>query len=582
MNKTEINQRYSEWLHASDLPAELRTELTQLAGNEAAIADAFGTSLSFGTAGMRGVLGAGTNRMNIYTVRQATEGLAKLMETLPATERERGVVISFDPRYNSQLFAHEAARVLGAHGIKTFVFDEIRPTPELSFAVRHLHTYAGIMITASHNPKQYNGYKIYGADGGQMPPRESDLMTSYVRQVTDLFTIPVAEEPELRQKGLLSIVGEDVDVAYLDQIKTVNVNHKLIQTEGKDLKFVYTPLHGTGKIIARRALSDAGFQNYDVVVAQTIADPEFPTTPFPNPEFSQTFDLAIELGQRENADVLIATDPDADRLGAAVRQPDGTYQLMTGNQIASVLLNYILQARQAAHDLPADGMVVKSIVSTELATDIANHYGVTMKNVLTGFKFIAEQIQAAETNHDHTFLFGFEESFGYLIKPFVRDKDAIQSTMLLAEVAAFYKQQGMTLYDGLQSLYQEYGYFEEETISKEFAGLDGQATMKNLMTDFREHPLTTFNGIDVVAREDFQTSLRTDKDGKQTPIDLPQSNVLKYWFADGTWLAIRPSGTEPKIKFYVGVKADSQAAASSRLASYVTAIHQELLHEATE
>ncbi|USS88898.1 phospho-sugar mutase [Fructilactobacillus cliffordii] len=579
MNKTEIMERYTEWKDAANLPADLKNELQAMTDDSNAIADAFSTSLSFGTAGMRGVIGAGTNRMNIYTVRQATEGLAKLMETLPAADRDRGVVISFDPRYNSRLFAHEAARVLGAHGIKSYVFDDIRPTPELSFAVRHLHTYAGIMITASHNPKQYNGYKIYGPDGGQMPPKESDLMTTYVRQVTDLFAIPVAVEPDLREQDLLQIVGEDVDVAYLDQIKTVNVNHDLIQTVGKDLKFVYTPLHGTGKIIARRALSDAGFQNYDVVVPQTIADPEFPTTPFPNPEFPQTFDLAIELGNQEDADVLIATDPDADRLGAAVRQPDGKYQLMTGNQIASVLLDYILKAKQAANELPEDGMVVKSIVSTELATDITNHYGVTMKNVLTGFKFIAEQIQLAEVNHDHTFLFGFEESFGYLIKPFVRDKDAIQSTMLLAEVAAYYKQQGQTLYDGLQALYEQYGYFEEATISEEFSGLDGQETMANLMKNFRAHPLTEFNGVAVVAQEDFQTSVKTAADGTETPIDLPQSNVLKYWLADGTWLAIRPSGTEPKIKFYVGIKADSQAKANERLESYIAAINHDLLQK---
>ncbi|USS85830.1 phospho-sugar mutase [Fructilactobacillus cliffordii] len=579
MNKTEIMERYTEWKDAANLPADLKNELQAMTDDFNAIADAFSTSLSFGTAGMRGVIGAGTNRMNIYTVRQATEGLAKLMETLPAADRDRGVVISFDPRYNSRLFAHEAARVLGAHGIKSYVFDDIRPTPELSFAVRHLHTYAGIMITASHNPKQYNGYKIYGPDGGQMPPKESDLMTTYVRQVTDLFAIPVAVEPDLREQDLLQIVGEDVDVAYLDQIKTVNVNHDLIQTVGKDLKFVYTPLHGTGKIIARRALSDAGFQNYDVVVPQTIADPEFPTTPFPNPEFPQTFDLAIELGNQEDADVLIATDPDADRLGAAVRQPDGKYQLMTGNQIASVLLDYILKAKQAANELPEDGMVVKSIVSTELATDITNHYGVTMKNVLTGFKFIAEQIQLAEVNHDHTFLFGFEESFGYLIKPFVRDKDAIQSTMLLAEVAAYYKQQGKTLYDGLQALYEQYGYFEEATISEEFSGLDGQETMANLMKNFRAHPLTEFNGVAVVAQEDFQTSVKTAANGTEAPIDLPQSNVLKYWLADGTWLAIRPSGTEPKIKFYVGIKADSQAKANERLKSYIAAINHDLLQK---
>ncbi|KID42231.1 phospho-sugar mutase [Fructilactobacillus fructivorans] len=579
MSSTDTKKEYLNWVSQEDMPAELKIDLAKMRDNPDQIKDAFGSSLSFGTAGMRGTLGAGTNRMNVYTVRQATEGLAQLMDTLDPKVKNRGVVISFDPRYNSQLFAHEAARVLGAHGIKTFVFDDIRPTPELSFAVRHLHTYAGIMITASHNPKQYNGYKIYGEDGGQMPPKESDLMTTYVRKVDDLFKIPISEEKDLRNNGLMSIVGENVDVPYLQAVQTVNVNHDLINKVGKDLKFVYTPLHGTGKIIARRALSDAGFKNYDAVVEQTIADPEFPTTPFPNPEFPQTFDLAIQLGKKEDADVLIATDPDADRLGAAVRQPDGEYKLMTGNQIASVLLNYILQAKKDAGDLPKDGVVVKSIVSTELATDIAKNYGVEMKDVLTGFKFIAEQIKNFEQNHDHTFLFGFEESYGYLIKPFVRDKDAIQSTLLLAEVAAYYKEKGMTLYDGLQEIYKKYGYFREKTISKEFDGLEGKSKMAAIMKNFRDHPMTSFNGAKVVKLEDFQTSTTTMADGSTQKIDLPQSNVLKYWLNDGTWLAIRPSGTEPKIKFYIGVKADTAEAADKKLQSYVKAVDDELLNQ---
>ncbi|EKK20847.1 phospho-sugar mutase [Fructilactobacillus florum] len=576
INQAELDSRYSTWLTAPHLPVDLHRELVQMKDNQQLLADAFGTSLSFGTAGMRGILGAGTNRMNIYTVRQATEGLAKMMETLPAAERERGVAISFDSRYHSCDFAHEAAGVLGAHGIKSFIFDDLRPTPELSFAVRHLHTYAGIMITASHNPKQYNGYKIYGPDGGQMPPQESDLMTTYVRQVADLFAIKTVSESELRHEGLVQVIGEDVDVAYLDKIKTVNINHDLIRDVGKQLKFVYTPLHGTGKIITRRALNQAGFQNYDTVVAQTIADPEFPTTPFPNPEFAQTFDLAIQLGKQEAADVLIATDPDADRLGAAVRQPNGEYQLMTGNQIASVLLDYLLKAKQRLHDLPENGVVVKSIVSTELATAIADHYGVKMKNVLTGFKFIAEQIKNFEINHDHTFLFGFEESFGYLIKPFVRDKDAVQSTMLLAEVAAFYKQQQLTLYDGLNQLYQEYGYYREKTIAKDFPGLDGQATMSKLMSEFRATPLQNLNGQPVTALDDFKTGIRRTADGQKTKLDLPTSDVLKYWFADDTWLAIRPSGTEPKIKFYLGVKAPTEAEATERLTQYEAALQQQL------
>lgn len=514
---------------------------------------------------MRGLLGAGINRMNIYTVRQATEGLASFMDTLDEQTRNRGVAISFDSRYHSAEFAHEAARVLGAHKIKSYVFDDIRPTPELSFAVRHLNTYAGIMITASHNPKQYNGFKIYGEDGGQMPPKESDLITSYIRKADDLFDIKAIPEQQLREQQIMNLIGEDVDAAYLEQVRTVNIDTDLVKTTGKSMKFVYTPLHGTGKVIARRALEMAGFSNYSVVPEQTIADPEFSTVPFPNPEFPQAFDLAKALGKKVDADVLIATDPDADRLGAAVRLPNGDYQLLTGNQIASVLLNYILTAKQNANELPANGSVVKSIVSTELATKIASSFGIETKNVLTGFKFIAEEIHNYETNHDHTFLFGFEESFGYLIRPFVRDKDAIQTVLLLAEVAAYYKNQGKTLYDGVQEMYAKYGYFTEKTVAKEFDGLDGKQKMANIMNTLRTNPITELAGHKVVRHADYSTATQTEADGSTTTIDLPKSNVLKYWFDDETWLAVRPSGTEPKIKFYLGLVDESEQAVQAKL-----------------
>lgn len=569
MNAQEL---YKTWANQPNLNESVKHDLNTIKDDQNEIDDAFGTNMSFGTAGMRGLIGAGINRMNIYTVRQATEGLASYMDTLSDEEKKRGVAISFDSRYHSEEFAYEAARVLGQHNIKSFVFDDIRPTPELSFAIRHLHTFAGVMITASHNPMQYNGYKIYGEDGGQMPPKASDMITSFVRQAEDVFAIKVAEVKELRKQKLLSVIGEDVDAAYLENVKNVNVNHQLIQEVGKDLKFVYTPLHGTGKIICRRALDNVGFKNYSLVKEQAIADPEFPTVDFPNPEFASAFNLAIQLGNQEEADVLIATDPDADRLGAAVRQPDGSYELMTGNQIASVLLDYILTAKQDANDLPANGAVVKSIVSTELATKIAKHYGVEMQNVLTGFKYIAEKIKDFEETNENTFLFGFEESFGYLIKPFVRDKDAIQSTVLLAEVAAYYKQKGQTLYDGLQSIYQLYGYHEEKTISKSFEGLEGKAKMDNIMNELRSNPLTEFNGQNVESLEDFDKSTKTNADGSVEKIQLPQANVLKYWLADGTWFAIRPSGTEPKIKFYLGTVDDSQEAVNTKLESYVNAV----------
>ncbi|MCT6848645.1 MAG: phospho-sugar mutase [Apilactobacillus kunkeei] len=565
---------YQKWVNQPNLNESVKHDLAKIANNNEEINDAFGTNMSFGTAGMRGLIGAGINRMNIYTVRQATEGLASYMDTLDEESKKRGVAISFDSRYHSKEFAYEAARVLGQHNIKSYVFDDIRPTPELSFAIRHLHTFAGVMITASHNPMQYNGYKIYGQDGGQMPPKASDMITDYVRKADDVFAIDVADVKDLRDKNLLSVVGEDVDDAYLANIKTVNVNHDLIREVGKELKFVYTPLHGTGKIICRRALDNVGFKNYSLVKEQAIADPEFPTVDFPNPEFPEAFNYAIKLGNEENADVLIATDPDADRLGAAVRQPDGSYELMTGNQIASVLLDYILTAKKNANDLPADGTVVKSIVSTELATKIANNYGVEMQNVLTGFKYIAEKIKDFEENKDHTFLFGFEESFGYLIKPFVRDKDAIQSTVLLAEVAAYYKQKGQTLYDGLQSIYKKYGYHEEKTISKTFSGIEGKEKMANIMNELRSNPLNEFNNQKVESLEDFQTSTKTNADGSTETIELPEANVLKYWLDDGTWFAIRPSGTEPKIKFYLGTVDDSADAVNNKLKTYENAVDQ--------
>ncbi|KRN03344.1 phosphomannomutase [Levilactobacillus senmaizukei DSM 21775 = NBRC 103853] len=563
---------YQVWQAQPTMIPYIKGELAAIAGDDDALKAAFTAPMSFGTAGMRGIMGPGIGQMNVYTVRQATEGVARYLDTLDDATKQRGVAISFDSRYHSNEFAHEAAHVLGAHGIPSFVFDDLRPTPELSFAVRHLHTAMGIMITASHNPKQYNGYKIYGPDGGQMPPKVSDMITTFVRSAKDVFGIAVADEQKLRADHRLTIIGEDVDQPYLEQVESVTINHDLVAKVGKTMKLIYTPLHGTGKVIGERALRGAGFENFTMVPEQAIADPEFPTVPFPNPEFAQAFDMAIALGKKEGADLLVATDPDADRLGAAVRQPNGDYQLLTGNQIASILLAYILKARKAAGQLPADGRVVKSIVSTELATKIAAAYGVEMKNVLTGFKFIAEQIHQYETNHDHTFLFGFEESYGYLIKPFVRDKDAIQSTVLLAEVAADYKERGMTLYDGIEELYATYGYSAEKTTFEEFPGVDGADQMAHLMSEFRDNAPRDFAGTAITAVEDFATSVKTAADGTTSKIDLPQANVLKYWLADETWICIRPSGTEPKVKFYIGTSAKTDAAAQAQLAMYEKAL----------
>ncbi|MCS9992313.1 phospho-sugar mutase [Weissella confusa] len=560
-------ENYQIWADRTDLPQNLQDDMKKLAADEKAAEDAFYQPLSFGTAGMRGLLGAGINRMNIFTVRQATEGLARLMDSLDDAVKGRGVAISYDSRHFSPEFAIESAKVLGAHGIKAYVFETLRPTPELSFTVRHLNAYAGIMITASHNPKEYNGYKIYGEDGGQMPPKESDIITASIREA-DMFEVPVKDEAELVEAGLLVKIGKDVDDAYLAEVKTVTVNQELIDTVGKGMKLVYSPLHGTGALIAGQALKNAGFENVTIVPEQAEPNGDFPTVKLPNPEDPETLAMGIALAKEQGADVVIAVDPDADRMGTAVRQPSGEYQLLTGNQIGAVLLNYLLTAKKAAGTLPANGALVKSIVSSEFAADIAKSFGVETINVLTGFKYIAEQIQHFEDTNEHTFLFGFEESYGYLVKSFARDKDSVQATVLLAEVAAYYKSLGKTLYDGLQELFEQYGYFVENTKSLTFAGIDGADKIASLMNKFRAETPAEFGGVKVAKVEDFSLQTETDTaTGAVTPMTLPKANVVKYWLTDGSWVAVRPSGTEPKIKFYVGTKGATAQAADEELAA---------------
>lgn len=561
-------ENYNTWKNYQDLEPDLKKELADLEGNDEALEDAFYAPMEFGTAGMRGVLGAGINRMNVYTVRQATEGLASLMETLDEQTRRRGVAISYDSRHKSQEFAFESARVLGAHGIPSFVFESLRPTPELSFTVRHLHTYAGIMITASHNPKQYNGYKIYGEDGAQMPPKESDLITKYIRDVDDIFAVKAADREELISDGTLKVIGSEIDQAYLAEVKNVTVDPELVAEEGKTMKLIFTPLHGTGAMLGEKALRQAGFEDFTMVPEQATPDSDFSTVEHPNPEFPEAFDLAIKLGKRDNADLLVAVDPDADRLGAAVRQPDGEYKLLTGNQIAAIMLNYILTARKNAGTLPENGALVKSIVSSEFAASIARDFGCDTVNVLTGFKFIAEQIQHFEETHEHTFMMGFEESYGYLIRPFVRDKDAIQSLVLLAEVAAYYRKQGRNLYDGLQELFEKYGYFAEKTTALTFDGVEGAQKIKDLMARLRDEAPAEFAGVRVVCAEDFASGEKHFADGREEKMDMPSSNVLKYILEDGTWIAVRPSGTEPKIKFYIGTKGASLDESKANVAKF--------------
>lgn len=558
-------ENYQKWVDFVELPDYLRQDLENM--DEKTKEDAFYTNLEFGTAGMRGLVGAGTNRINIYVVRQATEGLARLIESKGGNEKERGVAIAYDSRHFSPEFAFESAAVLAKHGIKSYVFESLRPTPELSFAVRHLNCFAGIMVTASHNPAPFNGYKVYGEDGGQMPPHDADALTTYIRAIENPFAVEVADVETEKASGLIEVIGEAVDVEYLKEVKDVNINPALIEEFGKDMKIVYTPLHGTGEMLARRALAQAGFDSVQVVEAQATADPDFSTVTSPNPESQAAFALAEELGRQVGADVLVATDPDADRVGVEVLQKDGSYLNLSGNQIGAIMAKYILEAHKNAGTLPENAALCKSIVSTDLVTKIAESYGSTMFNVLTGFKFIAEKIQEFEEKHNHTYMMGFEESFGYLIKPFVRDKDAIQAVLVVAELAAYYRSRGLTLADGIEEIYKEYGYYAEKTISVTLSGVDGAEQIKAIMAKFRNNAPKEWNATAITVVEDFKAQTATVADGTVTNLTTPPSDVLKYTLADGSWIAVRPSGTEPKIKFYIAVVGETNEESQAKIAN---------------
>ena len=558
-------ENYQKWVDFAELPDYLRKDLENM--DEKTKEDAFYTNLEFGTAGMRGLIGAGTNRINIYVVRQATEGLARLIESKGGNEKERGVAIAYDSRHFSPEFAFESAAVLAKHGIKSYVFESLRPTPELSFAVRHLNCFAGIMITASHNPAPFNGYKVYGEDGGQMPPHDADALTTYIRAIENPFAVEVADVEAEKASGLIEVIGESIDAEYLKEVKDVNINPALIEEFGKNMKIVYTPLHGTGEMLARRALAQAGFDSVQVVEAQAIPDPDFSTVKSPNPENQAAFALAEELGRQVGADVLVATDPDADRVGVEVLQKDGSYLNLSGNQIGAIMAKYILEAHKNAGTLPENAALCKSIVSTDLVTKIAESYGATMFNVLTGFKFIAEKIQEFEEKHNHTYMMGFEESFGYLIKPFVRDKDAIQAVLVVAELAAYYRSRGLTLADGIEEIYKEYGYYAEKTISVTLSGVDGAEQIKAIMAKFRNNAPKEWNATAITVLEDFKAQTATAADGTVTALTTPPSDVLKYTLADGSWIAVRPSGTEPKIKFYIAVVGETNEESQTKIAN---------------
>ncbi|AFQ10033.1 TPA: phospho-sugar mutase [Bacillus pacificus] len=551
-------QEFSRWLSYAELDAELKEQLENMKQDEKKIEDSFYKNLEFGTGGMRGELGAGTNRLNVYTVRKATQGLAKFIEKLGEEAKKRGVVVAYDSRHKSPEFAMEVAATLGAHGITTYVFESLRPTPVLSFAVRHLHTVSGIVLTASHNPPEYNGYKVYGEDGGQLPPKEADELISYVNAVEDELTVEVADVEQLKADGLLHIIGQEVDDAYAAELNNVIINKEMVQKVGKDLKIVFTPLHGTSNISVRRGLEEVGFTDVTVVKEQELPDPNFSTVKSPNPEEHAAFEYAIRDGEKVGADVLIATDPDADRLGVAVRNHDGEFQVLTGNQTGALMLDYLLSQKKENGTLPENGVVLKTIVTSEIGRTIAKAYGLDTVDTLTGFKFIGEKIKQYEESGQYEFQFGYEESYGYLIRPFCRDKDAVQSVLFACEVAAYYKSQGKTLYDGLLEVFEKYGFFREDLVSLTLKGKDGAEQIQEMMATFRENPPKEVAGLTVVAVEDYKASMITSlQDGHKEEIHLPKSNVLKYQLEDGSWFCLRPSGTEPKIKFYFGVQDNS-------------------------
>ena len=569
-----IRENYEKWLKDFADDQETVQELKSIANDEKEIEDRFYTELSFGTAGMRGVLGAGMNRMNKYNVRRATKGLAGFLKERPE-EAKRGVVIAYDSRRFSAEFAKETALVLCAEGVKAYLFDALRPVPILSYAVRHLGAIAGIVITASHNPPEYNGYKVYGEDGAQVAPEVAAGITKWIRQ-TAYTDCRLADEAEAKGSGLLQIIGNaEVDDDYIAAIKTLAISPELLAKEGAKLNIVYTPLHGSGNVPVRRVLSEIGLTNLAVVKEQEMPDPNFSTIKVPNPEDPGAYDLAFKKAAEVGASVIFATDPDCDRLGVAVKDGGGEWHLLTGNQIGCVLLHYILSSLDKAGKLPKDGAAVKSIVSTSLANRICERYGVAMFETLTGFKFIGEKIQQFMDAGDHTFLFGFEESYGFLSSTFVRDKDGVNASLLVSEVACACMDAGITLYDRVQEIYAEYGYYIEKVVSTTLPGKDGLARMKEIMSGLRAKPPKEIGGLAVAAIRDYLKGTR-ESNGKTEPTGLPESDVLYFELDGGNWGCVRPSGTEPKIKLYVNAN-DRDRETAEKLSATLCEASRQLL-----
>lgn len=556
--------RYQQWLADPSIDEKTKAELRLIAEDEKEIKERFYKELEFGTGGLRGIIGAGSNRLNTYTVGKATQGLANYIKK-EGTEK-KGVAIAYDSRRMSPEFAEIAGLVLGANGIPAFVYPSLRPTPMLSFAVRHLGCTAGIVITASHNPPEYNGYKVYWADGAQVvAPRDKGIIDE-VNAVADYGQIRRMQRQEAQEKGLYHIIEEEVDNLYDEQVLAQRICPEIAEEMGNDLSVVYTPIHGSGNLPVRRVLEKAGYKKVFVVTEQESPDPDFTTVGYPNPEDPNVFTLAEKLSEEKNGDIIVGTDPDCDRVGAMVKNDQGEYVVLTGNMVGALLTDYILCQKAQKRTLPNNGVVIKTIVSTEMIQPICDNFGVEKMEVLTGFKFIGEKIKEFEETGAHTFIFGFEESYGYLAGTYARDKDAVVSTMLLCEMAAYYKKNGMTLYQALQKLYDKYGYYLDGVKAITLKGLDGVERIQKIMSTLRETAPKAFGGQAVVWAKDYKTQIFTNlQTGEMEKSTLPPSDVLYYILEDGTWLCVRPSGTEPKLKFYIGVKGESLAASKQKL-----------------
>ena len=562
----DYKEVYEQWIANPYFDEATKEELKSIAEDENEIKERFYMDLEFGTAGLRGIIGAGTNRMNIYVVRRATQGLANYIAKVD--KKSQGVAIAYDSRHMSPEFAQEAALCLAANGIKAYIFETLRPTPELSFAVRHLGCVAGINVTASHNPPEYNGYKVYWEDGAQItPPHDSGIMGE-VKAISDWNTVKTMDKAEAEKAGLFEVIGKEVDDAYMAELKKQVIHMDAIQAEGKNLKIVYTPLHGTGNIPARRILKELGFENVYVVKEQELPDGDFPTVSYPNPEAAEAFELGLKLAKEVDADLVLATDPDADRLGVRVKDKNGEYHDLTGNMSGCLLANYEISQRKAVNgSLPEDGALIKTIVTTNLADAIAKGYGVKLIEVLTGFKFIGQQILGFEKSGKGSYLFGFEESYGCLIGTYARDKDAIVATMALCEAAAYYKTQGKTLWDAMIEMYEQFGYYKDDIKAVTMKGIEGLKKIQDIMNSLRQNPPAEFAGHKVVAVRDYKAdTIKNLETGEVTPTGLPNSNVLYYELTNDAWVCVRPSGTEPKVKFYYGVKGTSLADADEKSA----------------